>query len=287
VADNPRAAQGSLETLLRLLFAVRLIMFSVHRRHFMASRNRGKTKMKLRDLSRLRLDPKESEELGAALGAMQNPISTAILGAVMVEHDLETLLRTRFKRKDDETWALLLTDNGPLNSFFSKIVAGYAFGLYNDKFRDDLHIVRNIRNAFAHSKKLIEFDHELIADELKKASRNLPKKYFPKRLLSEKDEVRAAYACLCFRLATKLMMMHARKFKAQSRYFTRKAAKWRSPNPFSQALTNSLVPGATGFGTLSSLGRQLYGPTFEAPKGLLSTLVDLEPMRPRSKDKKD
>src|SRR5215469_2652966 len=115
-------------------------------------------KPKLRDYSRITLTTEESEQLRQLLSQLeQQSIANAIIGAVMVEHELDGLLRRRFKRKDDDTWEQLVSDQGPLTSFNAKIIAGYAFGIYDKKLRDDLHIVRAIRNAFAHSKKIIDF----------------------------------------------------------------------------------------------------------------------------------
>jgi hypothetical protein len=36
----------------------------------------------------------------------------------------------------------LTAENGPFNSFYCEIVAGYALGIYNEGMRDDLDIVR-------------------------------------------------------------------------------------------------------------------------------------------------
>jgi hypothetical protein len=157
-----------------------------------------KAKLKLRDLSRLQPEFQEARDVrSGVLHKKEHPIATAILGAVMVEYELETLLRSKFKRKDDETWAMLVADNGPLNSFYSKIVAGYALGIYDESMRDDLHIVRNIRNVFAHSKKPIQFDHPLIVKELGKRSQGFWD-------LANGVEPSTRYAVLCTWLSTKL-----------------------------------------------------------------------------------
>jgi hypothetical protein len=156
-------------------------------------------KIRLRDLSRIQPEFQEARDVRSnVLHKEAHPIATAILGAVMVEHELETLLRSKFKRKDDETWAMLVEDNGPLNSFYSKIVAGYALGIYDESMLNDLHIVRNIRNAFAQSKRLIHFDNPLIVRELGKATRsylNLAKAVKP----------HSRYVVLCTWLSTKLI----------------------------------------------------------------------------------
>src|SRR5262249_12368025 len=94
---------------------------------------------------------------------------------------------------------MLVADNGPLNSFSSKIITGYALGIYDESMRNDLQIVRNIRNVFAHSKKLIQFDHPLIVKELGKSSTNFAKAKV------EPSRAAAAYAVLCCRLPAQLI----------------------------------------------------------------------------------
>lgn len=96
----------------------------------MASRNRGKTKLKLRDLSRHRPTLEETRQIVDAL-VDSPPIVTAVLGATLIEQELDDLLRARFSRRDDETWKDLTDEKGPLSTFNSKIVAGYAFGIYD------------------------------------------------------------------------------------------------------------------------------------------------------------
>jgi hypothetical protein len=53
-----------------------------------------------------------------------DPVATAILGGVMVEHELEVLLRRRFLRNDDKVWKELIGDHGPMSSFSAKILMG-------------------------------------------------------------------------------------------------------------------------------------------------------------------
>ena len=157
-------------------------------------------KIKLRDLSRIQPEFHEAMDVSNALGKEAHPIATAILGAVMVEHELETLLRFRFKRKDDKTWAMLVAENGPLNSFSSMVLAGYALGIYDESMRNDLHIVRNIRNAFAHSKRLIHFDNPLIVKELERATRSyLSKKFWKLAKVQPQGaaEFSSRYVLLC------------------------------------------------------------------------------------------
>jgi hypothetical protein len=175
----------------------------------------------LRNLSRLPPEYDDIIALSEALSKEQQPITTAILGAVLVELHQERLLRFKLKHGDDETWKMLTADNGPLGSFHSKIAMGYALGIYDKDMRGDLNIVRNIRNAFAHSKKLIQFDHPAVVTELGKATRSAKKMW-----KSMPDAMR--YKSLCYYLSTKLVRMYARRIKSP-KYIT-------TPSDFVKAL---------------------------------------------------
>jgi DNA-binding MltR family transcriptional regulator len=87
---------------------------------------------------------------------------TAILGIGILETELEPMIRQRLQRKDDATWEKLTEDIGPLKSFHSKIVMAYALGIIDETMRENLHIVRRVRNVFAHAKILIDFTEETI-----------------------------------------------------------------------------------------------------------------------------
>ena len=152
------------------------------------SRNRGVKKPKLRDYSHLVLAPEEKEALAAAAHSQhQHPIVIAILACVLIEHELDRLLRKKLKKNDENTWQALQSETGPLRSFAAKISTAYALGIYTEKIQHDLNVVRIIRNAFAHSKKLIDFDDPLIISELvsahilRKKVQNLPLKRGPCR----------------------------------------------------------------------------------------------------------
>ena len=133
----------------------------------MPSRNRGKPKPKLRDLSRTAPTLEEHDALREQFHDHQSPIVKAILGQSLLEIELDSLLRPHFFRKDDATWEKLTSGiEGPLSSFNSKIVVAHAFGIYNDVIRDGLNTVRQIRNAFAHSNRPLKFSNKLIIDEL-------------------------------------------------------------------------------------------------------------------------
>ena len=59
---------------------------------------------------------------------------------------------------------------GALATLSAKIDLAYAMGLINQDLRRDLHVIREIRNAFAHTNALIHFNNEIIVKKLKKFS---------------------------------------------------------------------------------------------------------------------
>src|SRR6185312_2745135 len=128
--------------------------------------SKGRKKDSIHTLSRHWPTPDEVTKLLDHLDEKQPNIVVAILGVAMVEYDLERLLRPRFRRSDDATWLRLTSENGPANSFSQKINLAFAFGIIDEKRRKALIAIKNVRNVFAHSKKLIEFNDPLIVEEL-------------------------------------------------------------------------------------------------------------------------
>jgi hypothetical protein len=253
----------------------------------MASRNRGKGKPKLRDISR---QSPTQEEIGALIDRFISspPIVTAILGQAMVEHQLESLLRTRFARRDDPTWGRLTNENGPLSTFAQKIMAGYALGLYDEAALENMNLIREIRNAFAHAKRVIDFNHETISRELKNAT--LPKKKHSataktiRKVRSLKYGGSTSYVLLCFAMNSELLKRVTRSHIAANRNYKRSSAKLMARSPFFGPLANFLSNpppiGTAGFGRWLP-GDQTVDPTTQVPQsiplsglGLLAGMID-------------
>ncbi len=188
-------------------------------------------KRTIRDLSRVWPTFEESRAVSDALLAnIQNPIVVAVLGQAVVEHELDVLLRRRFKPCDDGTWARLTGDMGPFSTFAAKITAGLAFRFYDDAFRSALVSIKDIRNAFAHAHKLITFSDPTISLVFQKLS--LPPKktrYYSgiqkvKRLAQSKDVGDDgnlyAYVSLCYLVSTHLLRRQMKQSSAavKSRY---------------------------------------------------------------------
>jgi len=239
------------------------------------SGSRGQTKQKIRDLSANPLTLAEQYEIIDAIAAANSPIAQAILGAVIIEHDLEQSLRRRLSIKDDKIWRQMIDERGALDTFSRKINTGYALKMYDDSIRHNLDIIRNIRNGFAHSKKIISFSHQLIVSELKRIKPMEGQNRF-NRIIDATSDPGAKYVSLCFALSAILLKRRTRSLRAEtSRYKRRAAAK---PSPFARALApfldfpteySKLTP-------LSSLDHQTGNPNPAAPQptglGLLGLL---------------
>lgn len=82
-----------------------------------------------------------------------------LISATVIEQSLETALLTKFVdlSADDER-RLFASDAAPLFTFAAKTELAFALGIIGRGARDDLGCLRQIRNAFAHSRRRIDFD---------------------------------------------------------------------------------------------------------------------------------
>jgi DNA-binding MltR family transcriptional regulator len=193
-----------------------------HSVHVPPRGTRKKQKIKLRELSRRTPTRAEVSATMAAFDAGV-PIVIAILGQALIENELEQLLRPKFKRKDDASWSRLTDENGPLDTFNRKIRAAYAFGIIDDITQKNITVVRNIRNAFAHSKRLIDFNDEAILHELSNVTAPKGKTYRAKALrvisATAKEGMIGAdlFRMLCRQLTLELMRRQLKNLQAGRR----------------------------------------------------------------------
>jgi DNA-binding MltR family transcriptional regulator len=95
--------------------------------------------------------------------------SAAILVAAHVDVELSSLIEAELLLAvEEEAVKPLYERDGALSTFFLKIHLGYAMSLYNDKTRDDLEVIRRVRNAFSHVRRSINFNTPEIVNECKK-----------------------------------------------------------------------------------------------------------------------
>jgi len=93
----------------------------------------------------------------------------ALVAVASVSNDLKPLIATRFRELSEAEMDSLFEGRGaPLQDLNSRIDIAYALRLIDKNVRNNLHILRRIRNAFAHSPIALSFDHPLVAAECKK-----------------------------------------------------------------------------------------------------------------------
>jgi len=130
------------------------------------AKSHAKNPASLRALGKSPPTTLESISIFDAVLADGPALQIAVLGGSVVEYELEQLLRGYVSRRDDATWKELTDDRAPLGTFSAKIIMAYALGLIDNDTRQNLDVVRHIRNAFAHSKRLIDFSHIAIANAI-------------------------------------------------------------------------------------------------------------------------
>lgn len=238
--------------------------------------SRGVKKPKLRDLSLDPLTPTEANELLYALDSSLPPIALAILGQVLLEHELDQALRKRLPRKDDKTWAAMLDERGPLSTFSRKIAAAHALKIIDDAVKSNMDIIRVVRNAFAHSKRLIDFNHPLVVAELNKII--IPS--FRKRTFSQlrsNEDKKHVYLMMCMVLTSQLLKRQNRSRRAADRRRNKKiltSPLYRQLAP-SLGLAGLLSLDDLRLSRLPTLHDQSASPTPPVRQGLLAGLMDL------------
>jgi hypothetical protein len=90
-------------------------------------------------------------DLGSVIRELRtkSQAGTVLVSAAVVEDRLQQLLLTKMRTLSNNKAKRIF--NGPLRSLAAKIDVAYAFELIEDELYDDLTIIRDIRNEFAHS----------------------------------------------------------------------------------------------------------------------------------------
>jgi hypothetical protein len=92
---------------------------------------------------------------------------SAIICATFVEESLSIIIKAKLAppiKKNDE---LFDGAYSPLGTFSAKIDLAYRLGLIDAKDRSSFHIIRKIRNEFAHSLNEMTFESEVIVNLVK------------------------------------------------------------------------------------------------------------------------
>jgi hypothetical protein len=89
--------------------------------------------------------------------------AVGVVWAAIVENRLTDALMAGL-RKDKEIQKDLFGPQGPLTNFGTKIRLAYMLGMINLDMKNDLLCISRIRNAFAHSVKIKDFDSPPVCD---------------------------------------------------------------------------------------------------------------------------
>jgi DNA-binding MltR family transcriptional regulator len=88
--------------------------------------------------------------------------SVAAMSALLEEQLARAIKLELFLDEDEE--AKLFEGTGPLATFSARITFGHALGLYGRKAKRDLNLFREIRNAFVHSQRHIDFKTQVVLE---------------------------------------------------------------------------------------------------------------------------
>jgi hypothetical protein len=92
----------------------------------------------------------------------QTDRGAAIVGAAYIDLVVREAITARLSDLPD-ILELLFENRGPLQDFGARIQLALALGIYGRRVYDDLCIVKDVRNAFAHSAEVMDFDHAGVA----------------------------------------------------------------------------------------------------------------------------
>lgn len=95
-----------------------------------------------------------------------------LMATAYLDEKLKELLK-HFLIEDNDSFNSLFSGVGGLSTFSSRIELSYLLGLISPMVKRDLHIIRKIRNVFAHSAENIDFNHPPIASRCRELYHNV------------------------------------------------------------------------------------------------------------------
>ena len=104
----------------------------------------------------------------------------ALYATAHIDTEIEKLLRKKLVGSEKHLKEIL-SFNGPLGTFSSKIKLSYSLGLIDKVMMDDINILRKIRNEFAHSDEAVSFDTQNIKDLCCNLQLNIREENVPSR----------------------------------------------------------------------------------------------------------
>jgi hypothetical protein len=132
--------------------------------------SKGKRKPSLHDLT---LEDPSGPDLAASLaeitGSDSSDRACALVMSSFLDRALVSLLSTQMREVAEPDRKLLFYgETAFLGTFSAKIRLSYALGLISKNQRDNLNTIKDIRNVFAHSTKVMTFENTQISQHCDK-----------------------------------------------------------------------------------------------------------------------
>jgi hypothetical protein len=161
--------------------------------------SKGMKRPSLRDLSRRWPGDQDGYAFQAELIAGPDRAS-ALVACAMVDTALMDAVCSAIDLWDKDAKERLFEREGaPLSGLRNKILLGRSLRIFDDATHRELNVIRNVRNAFAHSVYPLTFDNQLISNECTK----LPNSSFePEPHL---HPMRVRYLAVCMTLCFKFL----------------------------------------------------------------------------------
>jgi len=124
--------------------------------------------------------------------------ASVILTAAMLDDVLSELLKARLVPCPGSADALFDDANAPLANFSSRIEMSFRLGLISHRFARDMHLVRKIRNSFAHNISGCHFKDMSVLNRIKALEQSMgvnAAKDIPAHL--NKDDPKEMFCYMC------------------------------------------------------------------------------------------
>jgi hypothetical protein len=182
------------------------------------------TRRKLRDLSRPGITA--TEEFASVLTEVKDSPdrSACIVVTSMLARVLEHVILARLMIVEKRRIVPLFERDGALSTFYGNIHLAFALKLISETVRDDLDVIRRVRNAFAHSILPLTFETEEISLEVKRLNHNsyytLPSSESAEFELFHPHEIRREFMRCCHAIAQSLVRSITQFVDLQQAFFT-------------------------------------------------------------------
>lgn len=132
----------------------------------------------------------------------------AIVGAAYLDGIFEKILEEYLLENKDAYKDLLSSKNAnsPLSSFSARIIVSYGIGLINKNQKEAFHLIRKIRNLFAHD-IMLKFSDDVISNRCKELKIIFPDLHYLSTSPSSREIFQSVTAYLAGTLREKLNLI--------------------------------------------------------------------------------